>query len=158
VCPRTAKKDKNGSDQFQEVFAFGDFRAQFTKNVFRAKMVLPELSDGDLSVMKKLLKWYEELDIDSFNKKMTTVRALLEHSYSKRSILAPRQFIHCIFYNALDFLTHGIFLTENKLPGADFLSSNIAHIDNIAISLRMTSDDLFTLCVYQLCLCQKYLR
>jgi hypothetical protein len=79
VYPKAAKKDKHGSDQFQEVFAFGDFRSKFVKKVFSKSVKLPEPSDDDRSVAKQLLKWYEDLDIDALNKKMASVRAFLEH-------------------------------------------------------------------------------
>ena len=79
VYPKSAKKDKNGSDQFQEVFAFGEFRSKFAKKVFSKSVQLPEPSDDDDSVAKQLLKWYNELDIDALNKKMASVKALLEH-------------------------------------------------------------------------------
>ena len=79
VYPKGAKKDKNGSDQFQEVFAFGQFRERFAPKVFAKNADLPEVSDGDRSVMEKLLDWYDQLDIDSLNKKMASVKALLQH-------------------------------------------------------------------------------
>ena len=79
VYPKGAKKDKNGSDQFQEVFAFGQFRERFASKVFAKNVDLPEVSDGDRSVMEKLLDWYDQLDIDSLNKKMASVKALLQH-------------------------------------------------------------------------------
>ena len=79
VYPKGAKKDKNGSDQFQEVFAFGQFRSKFVKKVFSRSVTVPEPSDDDGTVAVQLLKWYDDLDIDSLNKKMASVRAFLEH-------------------------------------------------------------------------------
>jgi hypothetical protein len=79
VYPKGAKKDKNGSDQFQEVFAFGQFRSKFVKKVFSKSVKVPEPSDDDRSVAKQLLNWYEDLDMDELLKKMASVKAFLEH-------------------------------------------------------------------------------
>ena len=79
VYPKSAEKDSNGSDMFQEVFRFGDFRSVFTKRVFAKSVQLPEPSDDDESVAKQLLKWYNELGIEALNRKMGSVKALLEH-------------------------------------------------------------------------------